>query len=157
MLVTIMNTSEHYDYEINDIELLDQLHIQFALSNYCKFKAVMKSLEDKIKYINDQKHTLPSGIVKKREALFSKKPNKLLDLMEKEQILLAKYKGYQYYIDLADNFVKGIPEPGKSLIIDRYYNSMNWSLLEDKYNFSERQMNRIIKRNIKSYNTINSR
>ena len=78
MLVTIMNTSEHYDYEINDIELLDQLHIQFALSNYCKFKAVMKSLEDKIKYINDQKHTLPSGIVKKREALFSKKPGLLL-------------------------------------------------------------------------------
>ena len=116
----------------------------------------MKNLEDKIKSIDDQKHALPGGIVKKREALFSKKPSKLLELMEKEQILLANYKGYQYYIDLADSFVKATSEPGKSVIIDRYLNSMSWVHLEKKYNFSKRQMNRIIERNIKIFNLSNT-
>ena len=102
------------------------MHIQFALYNYCRFKVAMKSLEHRIKIIDDQKHKLPSGIVKRREVLFSNKPNRLLDLMEKEQVFLSNYKGYQYYIDLAESFVNRVSDPGKSLITDRYFNSMSW-------------------------------
>lgn len=151
-----MKESQHYDYEVNEIELLDKLHLQFALYNYNKFKKALRGLEERIKLIQDQKLQLPSGIVVKREVLNSNKPNRLLELMEKQQILLSKYRDYEYYVELVDDFVKGISEPDKSLIIDRYYNSMSWALLEEKYNFSERQMSRIIKRNIKTYNSINN-
>lgn len=151
MLVTILNTSEHYDYEINGIELLDQLHIQFALSNYRRILKEMKKLEAKIEEINDQKHKLPTGIVKRGENHHINKNSILLELMEKEQLLLVNYRGYQYYNRLADNFINSLSEPVKSIVVDKYIRLMRWSTVERKHNFSRRQMNRMIIRYVKLF------
>lgn len=130
---------------------MDENQVEIALTRYRKFKQSLTQIELRLEEIAVKKYKLPGSIIKKPEGNPVSRDSRLFDLMDKEKVLITDYRITKYYIDLVTDFLLKMPEPDRSMIVDRYINGKNWTALERKYFLCTRQMSRIVKKRIKEY------
>lgn len=130
---------------------MDENQVEIVLTRYRKFKQSLTQIELRLEEIAVKKYKLPGSIIKKPEGNPVSRDSRLFDLMDKEKLLITDYRITKYYIDLVSDFLLKMPEPDRSMIVDRYINGKSWTSLERKYYLCSRQMSRIIKKRIKEY------
>lgn len=130
---------------------MDENQVEIALSRYRRFKQSLTQIELRLEEIAVKKYKLPGSIIKKPDGHPVSRDSRLFDLMEKEKVLIMDFRITKYYIDLVADFIVNMPEPDRSMIVDRYINGKSWTALERKYHLCTRQMSRIVKRRVKEY------
>jgi hypothetical protein len=118
--------------------------VKMALINYHEMHKIDDVL-GQIEVVNAKRFKVGGSLIKIPE---NPKPRDLviLDNLERLDVLRNSLKVHQYLAELADVFINALPEPYQSMVVDKYVNKLNCYELEEKYNYSCRQINRIIDR-----------
>lgn len=125
--------------------------IKHALKKYhFNHNKVVKARE-RINAINDLMTHIPSGINTLPKSKTTVKNSRLLDLIERKDIILHNVQAHVYYLQLAYDFIYWLSSPERQMIVDRYINNMTIDELSNKYHFSNRQIYRYIDQLINDY------
>lgn len=124
--------------------------VKMALVNYKEFHKAITKIEEDIERVNVKRFKVGGSIVKIPEAA---RPRDviIIENLEKLDKLKNSLSIHHYLADLADDFIKVLPDPYKSMVVDKYINKLNAYELEEKYSYSFRQINRIIDKLIERF------
>ena len=124
--------------------------VKHALLNYHKFKGWIKSCEDEIEVIETKQIKTGGSIIRMPEQPTSNSSKQIHWIMAKDKIR-KKIDNYNYFIELADDFIKSVPPSSRCLVYDRFVTQMSYEELTKKYVYSERHIRRKIDRLIERY------
>ena len=124
--------------------------VKHALLNYHKFKGWIKSCEDEIEVIETKQIKTGGSIIRMPEQPTSNSSKQIHWIMAKDKIR-KKIDNYNYFIELADDFIKSVPPSSKKLIEDKFIHKISNNDLAKKYSYNERHIRRKIDRLIERY------
>lgn len=130
--------------------LLGNLHLHFALTYYNKFRKELIKIENEIGLINDQKTRVQGGIIFKNNRSNTSNNDRLLNLLEIEDGLRLEYNLLMYYIKIVDDFLSNQNDFDRRVLIGRFIEKLSWYEMENRFNFSKRQLYRIISKIIRN-------
>lgn len=124
--------------------------VKMALTNYKEFHKAITKIEEDIERVNAKRFKFGGSIIKIPE---NSRPRDqiIIENIERLDKLRNSLSVHHYLAELADEFINAIPSPYKEMVLDKYVNGMNVYEMEDKYNYSRSQINRIIDRLIEKF------
>ena len=124
--------------------------VKHALMNYHKFKGWIKLCEDEIEVIETKQTKTGGSVIKMPEQPQSQSSKQIDHIMAKDKFH-KKIDKYQYFIELAEDFIKSVPPSSRGLVYDKYIKQISYENLAKKYNYSQRHIIRKINRLIERY------
>jgi hypothetical protein len=124
--------------------------VKHALLNYHKFKEWIESCKDEIMVIETKQIKTGGSVIRMPEQPTSNSSKQISWIMAKDKIR-KKIDNYQYFIELADDFIQAVPPSSRCLVYDRFVSQMSYEELEAKYSYSQRHIRRKIDRLIERY------
>ena len=124
--------------------------VKHALLNYHKFKGWIKSCEDEIEVIETKQTKTGGSIIRMPEQPQNQSSKQIHWIIAKDKFH-DRIKSYNYFIELAEDFIKSVPPSSRCLVYDRFIVQMNYGDLEKKYSYSQRHIRRKIDRLIERY------
>ena len=124
--------------------------VKHALLNYHKFKEWIQQCHDEIEVIETKQTKTGGSIIRMPEQPTSNSSKQIHWIMAKDKIR-KKIDNYNYFIELADDFIKSVPPSSRCLVYDRFVTQMSYEELAKKYNYSQRHIRRKIDRLIERY------
>lgn len=124
--------------------------VKHALLNYHKFKQWIKEQHDEIEVIETKQTKTGGSVIKMPEQPQNQSSKQIHWIMAKDKIY-KKIDNYNYFIELADDFIKSVPPSSRCLVYDKFIIQMSYEELAKKYNYSQRHIHRKINRLIERY------
>ena len=124
--------------------------VKHALLNYHKFKEWIQQCHDEIEVIETKQTKTGGSIIKMPEQPQNQSSKQIHWIMAKDKFH-DRIKSYNYFIELAEDFIKSVPPSSRCLVYDRFIVQMNYEDLEKKYAYSQRHIRRKIDRLIERY------
>ena len=124
--------------------------VKHALLNYHKFKEWIQTCRDEIEVIETKQTKTGGSIIRMPEQPTSNSSKQIHWIMAKDKFN-DRIKSYNYFIELAEDFIKSVPPSSRCLVYDRFIVQMSYEDLEKKYAYSQRHIRRKIDRLIERY------
>lgn len=124
--------------------------VKMALENYWVFKRAIQDDIDKINDINAKRFKAGSSIIKIPECPKDRSTVIIENLMSLDYANLT-LSLHTYLIGLADDFIRSLNEPYKSLVRDWYIDRKDHETTAESYGYSSRQVRRIINALVERY------
>lgn len=124
--------------------------VKHALLNYHKFKEWIQQCHDEIEVIETKQTKTGGSVIKMPEQPQNQSSKQIHWIMAKDRFH-DRIKSYNYFIELADDFIKSVPPSSRCLVYDRFIVQMPYEDLVTKYNYSQRHIRRKIDRLIERY------
>jgi hypothetical protein len=124
--------------------------VKHALLNYHKFKEWIQQCHDEIEVIETKQTKTGGSIIKMPEQPQNQSSKQIHWIMAKDKFH-DRIKSYNYFIELAEDFIKSVPPSSRCLVYDRFIVQMSNEDLEKKYAYSQRHIRRKIDRLIERY------
>ena len=124
--------------------------VKHALLNYHKFKEWIQQCHDEIEVIVTKQTKTGGSVIKMPEQPQNQSSKQIHWIMAKDKIY-KKIDNYNYFIELADDFIKSVPPSSRCLVYDKFIKQMSYEELAKKYNYSQRHIQRKINRLIERY------
>lgn len=124
--------------------------VKMALVNYKEFHKAITKIEEDIERVNAKRFKFGGSIIKIPE---NNTPRDviIIENLERLEKLRNSLSVHHYLAELADEFIKVLPDPYKEMVTDKYVNKLNTFEMEEKYNYSRSQINRIIDKLIERF------
>ena len=129
---------------------MTEFDVKNALKNYHKLKNSIQRTLEKIEYIEVQQTKVGGSIIKMPENSVQNDQRKL-GLIERKSRLEKDLEMYRYYISIADEFIRLLQEPYKSLIRNKYIDRIENSKLSEVYHYSRQNIDKTINKLIERY------
>jgi len=133
---------------------MQEIDIKVGLEYYHKYSNIIKQNQTKLEVIEARQENVSSSIIKIPEKTEYSDYSKLCAL-ELKCKSWNEIERYEYYVLLAEDFIKSRKEPLKSLIRDKYINKRNWNWIINQYGEYDKYWERMISREMTRY--INAR
>ena len=124
--------------------------VKHALLNYHKFKEWIQTCHDEIEVIETKQTKTGGSIIRMPEQPQNQSSKQIHWIMAKDKFN-DRIKSYNYFIELAEDFIKSVPPSSRCLVYDRFIVQMSYEDLEKKYAYSQRHIRRKIDRLIERY------
>ena len=124
--------------------------VKHALLNYHKFKEWIKSCKDEIEVIETKQTKTGGSIIRMPEQPQNQSSKQIHWIMAKDKFH-DRIKSYNYFIELAEDFIKSVPPSSRELVKDKFIKQITYEALEKKYHYSQRHIRRKIDRLIERY------
>jgi len=124
--------------------------VKHALLNYHKFKEWIQQCHDEIEVIETKQTKTGGSIIRMPEQPQNQSSKQIHWIMAKDKFN-DRIKSYNYFIELAEDFIKSVPPSSRCLVYDRFIVQMSYEDLEKKYAYSQRHIRRKIDRLIERY------
>ena len=124
--------------------------VKHALLNYHKFKEWIQTCRDEIEVIETKQTKTGGSIIRMPEQPQNQSSKQIHWIMAKDKFN-DRIKSYNYFIELAEDFIKSVPPSSRCLVYDRFIVQMSYEDLEKKYAYSQRHIRRKIDRLIERY------
>jgi hypothetical protein len=129
---------------------MTELDVKIALQNYHKLKKSIKAIENKIEYIEVKQTRTGGSVIKMPEGSPNNEQYKL-GLIEQKERYLKDLDHHQYYLSLADDFIKSLPRPYGTIVRNKYVDKVRLEVIAEVYGYHRNSITYIIDRLIKRY------
>jgi hypothetical protein len=124
--------------------------VKLALENYAHWRGMYEQSEVDIFVIQSQMEGMSGSVIKIPDQPRDRSKFQNSCIMRKDKIRKSQAV-YLREMEVADEFIASIPEPFQSMVIDKYRERIGNKALEAKYNYSGRNIRKIISRMIHEY------
>jgi len=129
---------------------MTELDVKLALQNYHRLKKSVKTIENKIEYIEAKQTRTGGSVVKMPDGSQNNEQYKL-GLIEQKERYLKDLANHRHYLGIADHFIKSLPEPYNFIVTNKYIDKVPDKTLGDYYGYHRDSLRRVVDRLIKRY------
>ncbi len=129
---------------------MTELDVKLALQNYHRLKKSVKTIENKIEYIEAKQTRTGGSVVKMPDGSQNNEQYKL-GLIEQKERYLKDLANHRYYLEIAEHFIQSLPHPYQSLVKNKFVDKVPMKKLAEVYGYSLNGVVYVIDRLIKRY------